>query len=211
MCNTPIDTYAHLPSPPLSPFRNCVNGVGEQFLCNNMGIDNKDLKVIENILNSPVEYSINLDDESKDELRTKFNAMKEEGVQINDEIVPFSYFVQKLHTLGNTVINKQTKDALPLRVYESGKETYQDFWVHPVFLSLQSFQFFKLFEEVKKNNEQGIIEIEVPSLRAFPVVLYWIYSGDYAKLLDVARLDESLCQDIMETIQYLEIDMSEVY
>ena len=202
----PVDTYAQLPSPPLSPFRNCENVLNEQLFCGDLNIDTKDLKAIENILNSPVEL-----EEPKDDLRVKFINMIEEGVQVNGEIVPYSYFVQKLHTLGNTVINKQTKDALPLRVYESGKETYQDFWVHPVFLSLQSFQFFKLFEEVKKNNEQGIIEIEVPSLRAFPVVLYWIYSGDYAKLLDVARLDESLCQDIMETIQYLEIDMSEVY
>jgi hypothetical protein len=202
----PVDTYAQLPSPPLSPFRNCENVLNEQLFCGDLNIDTKDLKAIENILNSPVEL-----EEPKDDLRVKFINMIEEGVQVNGEIVPYSYFVQKLHTLGNTVINKQTKDALPLRVYECGKDTFQDFWVHPMFLSLQSFQFYKLFEEVKKNNEQGIIEIEVPSLKAFPYVLYWIYTGDISKILEVSKFDETLCQGIMETIQYFEINMAEVY
>ncbi|ORX61109.1 hypothetical protein BCR36DRAFT_579166 [Piromyces finnis] len=211
MCNTPVDTYVHLPSPPLSPFRSCENGLIESFICNDMGIQYKDLKMMENVINSPIEYANTFVEPKQDELRTKFMNMKEEGVQVNGELVPYSYFVQKLHSLGNNVINKQTKDAVPLRVYESGKETFQDFWVHPIFLSLQSFQFYKLFEEIKKNNEQGIIEIEVPSLNAFPIVLYWIYTGNMTKLLEVAKINNSLCKGIIVTIQYLELDMSEIY
>jgi len=208
MCNTPIDTYVHLPSPPLSPFRNCDVGLIES-LCNDIGIQTKDLKAIESVLNSPVEYTIDLDIEPKEEdpVRTRYLKMMEEGVQVNEEYVPYLYFVQKLHSIGNNVINKQTKDAVPLRVYETGKDTYQDFWVHPMFLTLQSYQFFKLFEEIKENNEQGLIEIEVPSLKTFPVVLYWIYTGDMAKLLEIAKLDETLCKGIKENIECLEINM----
>eukprot|EP00833_Pecoramyces_ruminatium_P002553 jgi/Orpsp1_1/1176585/evm.model.c7180000058196.1 len=88
------------------------------------------------------------------------------------------------------------------------KRFFEDFWVHPMYLSLQSYQFFKLFEEVKNNNEQGIIEIEVPSLKTFAFILYWIYTGDKTKLFDIAKLDELFCKGIMENIQYLDVEIN---
>ncbi|ORX79119.1 hypothetical protein BCR32DRAFT_328254 [Anaeromyces robustus] len=207
MCNTPIDAYVHLPSPPLSPFRNCDNLLD---ICSELENQTKELKY-ENVIGSPIEYTITLEKSQDEILRNKFLNNMDEGVKVNDEMVPYPYFIQKLHSIGNSVINKKTKDAVPLRVYETGKDIYQEFWVHPMFLSLQSYQFFKLFEEVKKNNEQGVIEIEVPSLRAFPIVLYWIYTGDLTKLLELAKLDESLCKGIMENIECLEIQMNETF
>jgi len=202
MCNTPLESYVHLPSPPLSPFHSC------EILCNEMGIESKDLK-IETTMGSPVEYSIELDIKQAQEelMRNKYMNMMEEGVQLNGELIPYLYFVQKLHSLGNKVINKKTKDAVPLRVYETGKDTYQEFWVHPIYLTLQSYQFFKYFEEVKANNEQ-VLEIEVPSLKTFAVVLYWIYTGDKSKVLEIAKIDDTLCKGIMENIQCLEVNMA---
>ncbi|KAL6590683.1 hypothetical protein U3516DRAFT_919967 [Neocallimastix sp. 'constans'] len=136
--------------------------------------------------------------------------MMEEGIEDSEsgEKIPYPYIIKKLHSIGKCVINKKTKDALPLRVYEAGKEIYEDFWVHPIFLSSQSYQFFKLFEEVKTKQEQGIIEIEVPSIKAFAFVLYYMYTGDLSKLLEIAKLDESYCKGIMESIQYLEINIT---
>eukprot|EP00833_Pecoramyces_ruminatium_P013798 jgi/Orpsp1_1/1187830/evm.model.d7180000060435.1 len=134
--------------------------------------------------------------------------MIEQGVEINGEIVPYAYAIEKLHSIGSKVINKKTMDAIPLRVYETGKDEYDEFWVQPMFLSLHSYQFFKLFEEVKENKDQGVIEIEVPSLKAFAFVLYYIYTGDNTKLFEIAKLNETICKGIMENIERLEINMS---
>jgi len=73
-------------------------------------------------------------------------------------------------------------------------------------LSLQSFQFFKLFKDIK-NIEEKIIEIEVPSLDTFAVVLYCIYTGDNSKVLEIGKLNETLCQGIIKNIQCLEVIM----
>jgi len=199
MCNTPMESYVHLPSPPLSPFRNCDNDLEiEPVVCE---IQENDLK---DTLISPVENTTN---DQEDTLRIQYKNMIEEGIKANEEIIPYQYYIHKLHNIGSKIINKRTKDAIPLRVYETEKEEYQDFWVHPMILSLQSYQFYKLFEEVKNNKEEGIIEIEVPSLKTFAVILYWIYTGDSSKLLEIAKLDESLCKGIMENIQCLEIEI----
>ncbi|KAG4090680.1 hypothetical protein H8356DRAFT_1052812 [Neocallimastix lanati (nom. inval.)] len=208
MSTTLNEIYAQLPSPPLSPnnelcFSECLF---DQFI-----YTDEELKNIGANLNSeaesPVESPVEL---SKDDiLRNKYVSLMEDGVEINEEIVPYLYAIEKLHSIGNIVINKKTKDAIPLRVFETGTDKYQEFWVHPMFLSLQSFQFFKLFEEVKENNEQGVIEIEIPSLKSFAIVLYYLYTGDKAKLLKVAKMEESLCKGIMENIECLEINMED--
>jgi len=191
-----------LPSPPSSP--GSINENIENYKSNEN--ENKKLKINKNLLATPEEKHIQID---KNEILRKkyFNIMKE-GIEINDEMIPYLYAIEKLHSIGNSIINKRTKDAIQFRVYETGKDTFQEFWVHPMFLSLQSFQFFKLFEEIKNNNEEEeIIEIEVPSLNTFPVILYWLYTGNESKLLEIAKLDETLCKGIMENIQFLEINM----
>ncbi|KAG4092285.1 hypothetical protein H8356DRAFT_1703851 [Neocallimastix lanati (nom. inval.)] len=199
MCNTPIESYGHLPSPPLSPSRHCDRNLEiEPLICN---IQEKDIKG-EDTLCSPIESTNIISEE--DVLRISFMNIIDQGIKINDEIVPYQYYIQKLHKIGNKVINKRTKDALPLRVYETGTENYKEFWVHPMILSLQSFQFFKLFKEIK-NNKEEIIEIEVPSLDAFAVVLYYIYTGDNSKILEIGKLDGTLCQGIINNIQSLEV------
>ncbi|KAG4090686.1 hypothetical protein H8356DRAFT_1430964 [Neocallimastix lanati (nom. inval.)] len=207
MSATLNEVYAQLPSPPLSPKNNLYidECLYEQFI-----YSDEELKQIESILSSPVQSLIECPVQlSKDDiLRNKYISMMEEGVEVNGELTPYLYVIKKLHSIGNNVINKKTKDAIPLRVYETGTDKYQEFWVHPMFLSLQSFQFFKLFEEIKENNEEGIIEIEIPSLKSFAIVLYYLYTGDKSKLFKIAKIDESLCKGIMENIECLEINMA---
>jgi len=156
---------------------------------------------------------------TKDEcLRNKYLRMIEEGVEINGEMTPYLYAIERLHSIGGQVINKKTSDAVPLRVYNTGKDdAFEEFWVHPLFLSLQSFQFFKLFEEIRNSGsskegspeqQEEVIEIEVPSLRSFAFVLYYLYTGNNAKLFEIAKLDESFCKGIMENIECLEINMA---
>ena len=199
MAYTLNDIYSQIPSPPHSPFSEFIDfEKNEPYICE------QKLEKLPIAL-SPMESPITI---SEDEiLRRKFIDMIEEGIQINDEMTPYQYAIEKLHSIGKTVINKKTKDAVPLRVYEKGKDSYEDFWVHPIFLSLQSFQFFKLFEEIQNNKEQGIIEIEVPSLKTFAFVLYWIYTGDISKILEIGKLDSSYCKGIMENIECLDIKM----
>jgi len=202
------EVFNQLPSPPLTPTNKlCFDeGLFDQFI-----YSDEELKKIEVLLNSKVESPIECPAQlSKDDiLRNKYVSMMEDGVEINGEIIPYLYAIEKLHSIGNNVINKKTKDAIPLRVFETGTDKYQEFWVHPMFLSLQSFQFFKLCEEIKENNEQGVIEIEIPSLKSFAIVLYYLYTGDKAKLLKVAKMEESLCKGIMENIECLEINMED--
>ncbi|KAG4089789.1 hypothetical protein H8356DRAFT_1314377 [Neocallimastix lanati (nom. inval.)] len=194
-------SVVQLPSPPSSPFFNNAT-INE---CNTSTKENKKLINIETILGTPEETHIEID---KDEiLRRKFINIIEEGIQNDDEITPYGYFIQKLYDIGNKIINKRTKDAIPLRVYQIGNDSFQEFWVHPVYLSLQSFQFYKLFDEVSRNKEDGVIEIEVPSLETFPVILYWLYTGDQDKVLEIGKVDETLCKGIMDNIQYLEINI----
>ncbi|KAG4100510.1 hypothetical protein H8356DRAFT_1659585 [Neocallimastix lanati (nom. inval.)] len=195
-------TSAQLPSPPLSPYKKNDKTIDiENFNCTD-----KVLKNVKNALGSPVEYTIEI---SKNEiLRSKYMKIMEEGIEINNEMTPYPYVIQKLHSIGSRIINKKTKDAVPLRVYETGKDCFEEFWVHPFYLSLQSFQFYKLFEEIRNNNEQGIIEIEVPSLKTFALVLYFLYTGDISKVLEVGKLDENLCKGIIENINCLEINMT---
>jgi len=201
MCNTPVESYGNLPSPPLSPFRHCDGNLEiEPLICDIQEKDNKG----EETLCSPVENTNIISEE--DVLRMSFMNIIDEGIKINDELVPYQYYIQKIHKIGNKVINKRTKDAVPLRVYETGTENYKDFWVHPMILSLQSFQFFKLFKDIK-NIEEKIIEIEVPSLDTFAVVLYCIYTGDNSKVLEIGKLNETLCQGIIKNIQCLEVIM----
>jgi len=191
-----------LPSPPSSPNKKFDNSIrAEKFICNDKYLEN-----VKTILGSPVENTIEIS--NYDILRSKFKNIIDEGVEINNEIVPYPYVIQKLQSIGNRVINKKTKDAIPLRVYETGKDCYEDFWVHPMFLSLQSFQFFKLFEEIQNEKEEGIIEIEIPSLKSFAIVLYLLYTGNISKVLEIGKMDESICKGIIENIQCLEIDMS---
>jgi len=191
-----------LPSPPSSPNKEFDNSIKvEKFICNDKYLEN-----VKTILGSPVENTIEIS--NYDILRSKFMNIIDEGVEINNEIVPYPYVIQKLHSIGNRMINKKTKDAIPLRVYETGKDCYEDFWVHPMFLSLQSFQFFKLFEEIQNEKEEGIIEIEIPSLKSFAIVLYLLYTGNISKILEICKMDESICKGIIENIQCLEIDMS---
>ncbi|KAL6611881.1 hypothetical protein LY90DRAFT_636484 [Neocallimastix californiae] len=107
--------------------------------------------------------------------------MIEEGAEVNGELTPYLYVIEKLHSIGNYIINKKTNDTVPLRVYET---------------------------EIKENNEEGIIEIEIPSLKSFAVVLYYLYTGDKSKLFEIAIIDENLCKGIMENIECLEINMA---
>ncbi|KAG4102760.1 hypothetical protein H8356DRAFT_1649821 [Neocallimastix lanati (nom. inval.)] len=206
------ETYSQLPSPPLSP---ASLPISTSLFCNkeaeleydddDFDFTEKEIDYLESILGFPIERP---EMQTKEEiLRSKFMNMMEDGVEINGEMTPYSYAIEKLHNIGGKVINKKTMDAVQFRVYETGTEKYQEFWVHPIFLSLQSFQFFKLFEEVKENNEQGTIEIEVPYLDSFAFVLYWLYTGDNSKLLEIAKLDENFCKGIMENIELLEINM----
>ncbi|KAG4090696.1 hypothetical protein H8356DRAFT_1712079 [Neocallimastix lanati (nom. inval.)] len=207
------NTYSQLPSPPLSP---ALFPISTAFYCNkeyNFEYDDDDefdftereIEYIESILGFPFE---NLDKQNKEEImRTKFMNMMGDGVKINDKMTPYSYVIEVLHKIGYSVINKKTKDAVQLRVYEKGTDKFLEFWVHPIFLSLHSFQFFKLFEEVKENNEQNTLEIEVPYLESFAFILYWIYTGDNSKLLETAKLDEHFCKGTMENIELLEINM----
>eukprot|EP00833_Pecoramyces_ruminatium_P000153 jgi/Orpsp1_1/1174185/evm.model.c7180000049192.1 len=203
MASTLNEIYAQLPSPPLSPNKLCV-GIDQclydQFIYSEEELNKKEESLM---MNSPVECPVQL---SKDEiLRNKFIGMMDEGVEMNGQMVEFAYAIEKLHSIGNKVINKKTKDAVPLRVFETGKDIYQEYWVHPMFLSLHSYQFFKLFEEIKENNEQGVIEIEVPSLKAFAFVLYYIYTGDNAKFNEVAKLDQTYFKGVLENIECLEV------
>ncbi|KAG4102754.1 hypothetical protein H8356DRAFT_1649815 [Neocallimastix lanati (nom. inval.)] len=200
------EVNAQLPSPPLSPnntlcFDECLF---EKFI-----YTDEELKKIEELLsspeNSPIECPVQLS--KNDILRNKYVNKIEEGVEVNGDIVPYVYAIEKLHSIGKRVINKKTKDAVPLRVFETGTDKYQEFWVHPMFLSLQSFQFFKLFEEIEENHEEGVIEIEIPSLKSFAIVLYYLYTGEKSKVYEIAKLDESLCKGIMENIECLEINM----
>ncbi|KAG4102756.1 hypothetical protein H8356DRAFT_983751 [Neocallimastix lanati (nom. inval.)] len=202
MTATLNEIYAQLPSPPLSPNNKlCL----DECLYQQYIYSDEELRTIETFLSSPVESPVQL---SKDDiLRNKYINIMEEGVEVNGDIVPYIYAIEKLHSIGNNVINKKTKDAVPLRVFETGTEKYQEFWVHPMFLTLQSFQFFKLFEEINENHEEGIIEIEIPSLKSFAIVLYYLYTGDKNKVFEIARLDENLCKGIMENIECLEINM----
>ncbi|KAG4090681.1 hypothetical protein H8356DRAFT_1341283 [Neocallimastix lanati (nom. inval.)] len=55
---------------------------------------------------------------------------------------------------------------------ETGTDRYQEFWV---------------------NNEQEIIEIEIPSLNSFTIILYYFYTSNNTKLFKVAKLEENLC------------------
>ncbi|KAL6611883.1 hypothetical protein LY90DRAFT_708615 [Neocallimastix californiae] len=212
MATTLSEVYSQLPSPPLSP---ASLPLSTTFYCNEeaeleydddeFDFTEKEVEYLESILGFPIDSP---DEQSEEEiLRSKFMNIIEDGVEINGEMVPYSYAIEKLHNIGNNVINKKTKDAIPLRVYEVGTEKFQEFWVHPMFLSLQSFQFFKLFEEAKENNEQGIIEIEVPYLDSFAYVLYWLYTGDNSKFLEIAKLDESFCKGIMENIKLLDVNL----
>ena len=196
------EVYAQFPSPPLSPNNSLYldECLYQQFI-----YSDEELKTIETILSSPVKSPVQLS--KNDILRKKYINMMEEGVEINGEMTPYLYIIEKLHSIGNNVINKKTKDVVSLRVFETGTEKYQEFWVHPMFLTLQSFQFFKLFEEINENHEEGIIEIEIPSLKSFAIVLYYLYTGDKNKVFEIARLDENLCKGIMENIECLEINM----
>ena len=194
-----METYAHLPSPPLSPFSNCDDGLEiETFECSMQEKEIKD----ETTLRSPNENPII---NEKEILRISFMKMIEEGIKADGVIIPYQYYIQKLHKIGNKIINKKSKDAVPLRIFEKGTENYQEFWVHPMILSLQSFQFFKLFNSLKNKNEGEIIEIEVPSLKTFAIILYYIYTGDSSKVLEIAKLEELLCKGIIDNIHYLEI------
>eukprot|EP00833_Pecoramyces_ruminatium_P015537 jgi/Orpsp1_1/1189569/evm.model.d7180000072942.1 len=140
------------------------------------------------------------------------------GVEMDGEIIPYSYAIEKLHSIGDMILHQKTKDAVQLRVYETGKDFFHDYWVHPMFLTLQSFKFFKLFEEIMEDNEQeqeqeqeqekDIIEIEVPNLQAFDFVLYFIYTGDNEKFNEIAETDSSFYKGIEEDIEYLEINMA---
>ncbi|KAG4090678.1 hypothetical protein H8356DRAFT_1712056 [Neocallimastix lanati (nom. inval.)] len=168
-----------LPSPPLTPY-----DVHDKFYNNEEGELTQD-----------------------DILRKEFLRMMEEGIDINGEIIPCSYFIEKLHSIGNSIMNKKTEDAVPLRVYEYGNNTYEEFWVHPMFLTLQSFQFFKLFNEIDESNEQGDIEINVPSLNSFVYVLHYLYTGDSTEIIDMAEADETLYKEIMEIFECLEINL----
>eukprot|EP00833_Pecoramyces_ruminatium_P018559 jgi/Orpsp1_1/1192591/evm.model.d7180000094477.1 len=196
-----VNEIYQLPSPPLSPSNKCPSEVSpsyecssdidpsdacsdeaffEQFLNSEQFIySEEDIKRIESIINSPVEYPFHL---SKEEmLRNKYMNRMDEGVEMNGEI-----------------------DAVQLRVYETGKDYYEDFMVHPMFLSLHSYQFFKLFEEIKEENEQdGVIEIEVPDLKAFSFVLYFIYTGDNDKFNEIAEFNKTFYKGVVENIKYL--------
>ncbi|KAG4090695.1 hypothetical protein H8356DRAFT_1052847 [Neocallimastix lanati (nom. inval.)] len=164
----------------------------------------REIEYLESFLGFPIERPGN---PSKEEiLRNKYENMTEEGVEFNGEIAPYSYVIDILHSIGLNVINKKTNDAVKLCVYEIGTNYLKEFWVHPIFLSLQSFQFFKLFEENKENNEQEVLEIEVPSIKAFTIILYWLYTGDNSKILEIAKVDEELFKGIMEIIELLEIN-----
>eukprot|EP00833_Pecoramyces_ruminatium_P015744 jgi/Orpsp1_1/1189776/evm.model.d7180000074393.1 len=138
------------------------------------------------------------------------------GVEMEGEIIPYSDAIEKLHRIGSEVYHQKTEDAVQLRVYETGrrKDIFQDFWVHPVFLSLQSFKFFKLFEEAeedyheqKQEQEQDIFEIEVPNLKAFDFLLYFIYTGDRAKFNEIKETDPNFYKGIEEDIEDLQINM----
>ncbi|KAL6591107.1 hypothetical protein U3516DRAFT_805739 [Neocallimastix sp. 'constans'] len=178
---TLTESFSQLPSPPISP-----NNHHNIFKSKNVECSDK----------QPIENST----------MNKFMDVINNGIQINDEMTPYPYIIKKLHSLGNHFINKKTTDAIQLRVYEIGKENYKDFWVHPLYLSLQSYQFFKLFEEIKNDKEEDtIIEIEIPSLNTFPVILYWIYTGNLNKLLEIAKLDKFLCEGIIKNILTLDI------
>jgi len=208
-----MKSYVQLPSPPSSPStasnssfpfteeRNeFMEIIGEDKKSNSNNNNNNN-----NDIGTPEEIHIEIDRE--DILRNKFIDIMEEGIQIKDKMISYDYFIQNLHRVGGKIINKKTKDAILLRVYEIGNDNFQEFWVHPMYLSLQSFQFFKLFDEGNCNNENGIIEIEVPSLETFPLILYWLYTGNQDKVLEIGKLDETLCNGIMDNILYLDINI----
>lgn len=114
-----------------------------------------------------------------------YNGVKFVNAQGQEEIIPYEYFIRQLHTMGSTMYNQKNEQTIKLRVYEIAKseenasEAYQEFWVHPLFLSLQSFELFKLFEDLKTEKEEDVVEIEVPSLDTFANLLKWIYTGDF--------------------------------
>ncbi|KAG4089790.1 hypothetical protein H8356DRAFT_1366744 [Neocallimastix lanati (nom. inval.)] len=189
-------SFSQLPSPPSSPYHGDMD-------------ENEKLNISDDFKRSSIETFMEINQDNC--LRNKFMDMIEEGIQINGEITPYGYVLHKLYCIGNKIINKGTKDAVPLRVYEIGKDDFKDFWVHPIYLSLQSFQFFKLFNDINVDNKKGIIEIEVPSLTTFSIILYWLYTGNQDKVLEFGKLDETLCKGIIENIQYLEINIPTKY
>jgi len=67
MCNTPVESYGNLPSPPLSPFRHCDGNLEiEPLICDIQEKDNKG----EETLCSPVENTNIISEE--DVLRMSF-------------------------------------------------------------------------------------------------------------------------------------------
>jgi len=143
------DHFTQLPSPesfpssslfPLLPYNNETETEidNEEF-----DFTEREIEYIEEFLGFSIERPGN---PTKEEiLRSKFKNMMEEGVEINGEITPYFYALEKLHNIGKNIFNKKTKDTVQLCVYETDSDSIQEFWVHPLFLSLQSFQFFKLF------------------------------------------------------------------
>lgn len=232
MCNTPLETMNHLPSPPLSPSHSCDKMEIELTPIQIEETKPYLSKMEESYLTSPTEYAYYekeqqqpqqqplVQSQSLEEVyQNKFLNYIYNGIPINDhEVIPYDYFIEKLHTIGGNLLNKKTSDAVLLKVYEINEQQQQEeeeekflsFWVHPLYLSLQSYQFFKLFEEINSEGEESgdksEIEIEVPSLQTFPSILHYLYTGKTTSLVNVAKMDENLCKGIIENIKYFNLE-----
>jgi hypothetical protein len=221
MVNNFEEVFVQLPSPPLSPSKLCNERLSrdeyglsmeeykdkfnnnndnelffEEFLnSERFDYSDEELLKIEALIGCPIE---NQYQPSREEiLRKKFTNILKNGVEINGKIDTYSKSIEKLHNIGSSVFNKKTENAVILRVYEDGNNRIQEFWVHPVFLSLQSFPFFKLFETIKENNVQGTIEIKVSSLKIFTYVLYYLYTGIKTDILELSKSDENFYRAIL--------------
>ncbi|KAG4102752.1 hypothetical protein H8356DRAFT_1649809 [Neocallimastix lanati (nom. inval.)] len=195
MAITLNEEIAQLPSPPMSPH----DKYNKEYTLESYNNQEGELKDIIDTTSGELTQD--------DNLREEFIYMMEEGIQINNEVIPCPYFIEKLHRIGKSIINKKTEDAVPLYVYGNEENIYGEFWVHPMFLSLQSFQFFKIFQKIKESDEQDIFEIKVPSLNTFSYVIYYLYTGDTTKILEIAKNDEIFYKGIMENFECLEINM----
>ncbi|ORY14112.1 hypothetical protein LY90DRAFT_518092 [Neocallimastix californiae] len=228
MASNAEDILTQLPSPPLSPSKLCkevdeVNLYNNKFdFYNDEASENE--RFFEEFLNS--EKFIYSDDElmkiealigcpiknqyqpsREDILRNKYMDILKNGIEINGEMKSYSEAVETLHRVGSTIFNKRTDDAVILHVFESGNNHFQEFRIHPKYLSLQSFTFFRLFEEIKENNIGGIIEIEVSSLKIFSSVLYYLYTGIKTEIFERSKSNEFNYNNFMEMLTYLEINM----
>jgi len=228
------DVCDQLPSPPLSPSNLCkdtitnvendLNNKEYEFVKNNYKLSSYDEIFFEKFLNSErfiysneelmkiqalISCPIQNQHQSsrEDILRNKYMNIMKNGIEIKGEMISYSEAIKNLHNNGSSIFNKKTDDAVILHAYESENLIFQKFWVHPLYLSLQSFPFFKLFEEIKEDNIQGIIEIEVSSLKAFNALLYYLYTGSKIEILESLKLDKTYYKGIMEMLIYLEISM----